>query len=83
MGRRKQDLGFRFWAKVDQGPPEDCWCWYGAKTSEGYGQIWRDGKPEYAHRVAWELATGRKPRGEITHNCEERSCVNPNHLEEV
>lgn len=83
MGRRRTDLATRFWAKVEQGPPEDHWWWLGGKNAEGYGYFWDGERSVPARRVAWELGWRRKPNGEIHVNCGERDCVNPNHLEEV
>lgn len=53
----------------------------GAKDRDGYG---RSGNTA-AHRVAWEEAKGRKiPEGmEIDHTCENRACINVDHLELV
>ena len=72
----------RFWEKVHIG--EKCWTWMGAKTAKGYGQIWVDGKSDYAHRISFEMHKGPIPDGlEIDHLCENPSCVNPGHLEAV
>ncbi len=64
--------------------PDGCWQWIGAKHSEGYGVIRADGRPAYAHRVAYELLVGPIPEGlDIDHLCRNRLCVNPTHLEPV
>lgn len=35
-----------------------------------------------AHRVMWEMKNGEVPKGkELHHKCEEKRCVNPDHLE--
>lgn len=75
-------LAERFWPKVDK--DDDCWYWIGAIDSHGYGSI-RDGSHQRgAHRVAYELLRGAIPEGlQIDHLCENRSCVNPDHLEAV
>jgi hypothetical protein len=58
--------------------------WLKGKTTAGYGHLWRDGKVEYAHRIAWELVNGPIPDGaEICHNCpdgDQPGCCNPAHL---
>lgn len=84
--KRRVPLEDRFFDKVDAtpgyGPNGDCHVWTGAKSSQGYGaiQVARSALP--AHRVAWELANGRKiPDGMfIMHSCDNPPCVNPGHL---
>lgn len=41
----------------------DCLIWTGARTSDGYGQIWSNGKAIYTHRFAWEQVNGPIPEG--------------------
>ena len=45
---------------MDRRGPDECWIWTGGGTR--YGVFYRDGKNAAAHRVAYELATGQKPR---------------------
>ena len=72
----------RFWAKVRK--TAGCWVWTGAKISSGYGEMSVKGKPQYAHRLAYELLVGPIPDGlVIDHLCRNTSCVNPAHLEVV
>lgn len=75
----------RFWAKVDQRGPKDCWEWTASLSQEGYGHFTvRDNgkhRPAGAHRVAYQEANGAIPDGmHIDHICHNTVCVNPAHL---
>lgn len=74
----------RFWEKVRQGQPNECWLWTASligRPTARYGQFVVNGKHLYAHRVAWELANGR-PVGDavVMHSCDTHRCCNPSHL---
>lgn len=70
----------KFLRKVEK--TEACWNWTGAKTSLGYGAVGHRGKVCYTHRIAYELWKGSIPKGLVVrHMCNNRKCVNPDHLE--
>jgi hypothetical protein len=63
---------------------DDCWEWAGAHNRDGYGTAYKDGRPQGAHRVIYELLVGPIPDGlQIDHLCRNRGCVNPAHMEPV
>jgi hypothetical protein len=81
----KQVTSARFWQKVDQSAGAgQCWPWTGGKTGRGYGLFWLNGKPQPAHRVAYELAnnTTVAPGEFVRHKpiCNNIICCNPTHL---
>lgn len=81
----------RLFSRSTYNPTTGCRLWTGSRSSQGqYGTIWLDGRPQFVHRVAYEAANGSIPAGsiqhesesvEIHHICENRLCIEPNHLE--
>lgn len=73
----------RFWHKVDQRGPNECWPWTWYRVSRGYGlfRLQRGGKHVIASRVAFALEHGPLVVGDfVCHRCDNPPCCNPAHL---
>ncbi len=71
----------RFAAKIDFFGGDGCWEWLGGEWNT-YGRFRMPEKTWYAHRFVYERVVGPIPEGlTIHHHCENRMCVNPDHLE--
>lgn len=79
MGRNSTPAIQRFWPRVNK--TDSCWLWTGAEDGRGYGRIRVEGVYRKVHRFAYEALVGPIPEGlVIDHDCNNRMCVNPNHL---
>jgi len=61
-----------------------CWEMNTFHDRDGYAQFHRYKKTSKAHRISYEWHKGKIPAGlTIDHLCENKGCVNPEHLEAV
>lgn len=78
-----------FWAKVNPPNAEGCWEWNGAIHPNGYavpipvdGSYIENGRVYLPHRLSFHWFKYDLPEGlVIDHLCNNRKCVNPDHLE--
>ena len=72
----------RFWTKVNK--TTTCWNWEGAVDRHGYGRFRHEGTNWLPHRLAYTVLKGGTPPGkELDHTCQNKLCVNPDHLQAV
>ncbi len=82
----RERILLRFWKYVNK--TDGCWLWTGQTSRKGYGYFLCRRKKVKAHRFAYETFVGRlEPGMTIDHvvarGCTSKSCVRPDHLEQV
>jgi hypothetical protein len=59
-----------------------CLLWTGATCEDGYGRMSLNKKTTLVHKIAYFLKHGKEPQDYLIHTCDNKMCVNPDHIVE-
>lgn len=78
--KSSDDFATYFWNQTKPDPDSDCILWTRGTNRNGYGRVDFEGRKPGAHTVAYYLTHGHWPKPMCLHSCDNRPCVNPDHL---
>lgn len=81
--RKRKSIFCRFCSYISKDTKTGCWLWTASKDQNGYGKLptERGKSPARAHRLSYSFFKGPiLPKMYILHECDNPSCVNPDHL---
>lgn len=83
MNQEPMSEADRFWSKVKNVRPDECWLWQAGTIRGGYGHFWLRSKNVLSHRIALFGFDGPYLHDReivAAHFCDNPPCCNPEHL---